>query len=254
MTQADKVHPKGQYFNGSCNVTACQKPGAQYWNTSTRAFYCAKCAKQINEVLMSTPDLCVHPYNMPMPSQYNPSHVSQPRFVGLDDHDDSFNGHERRNGNADRRKSPPAPCHHTFGNMASRPRPCMQCGKSEDEVIAEKTGQLLDDAHKRFHAEHSQPVDSSDVVEVALRKAQDTFLYYEKLHRAKPDHEKADRNRDLAMEMTQALAAMQPCAGMGEDEAVDIMLKGARLSGPLSTADMREAYRALLTALNGAPK
>ena len=33
---------------GNCNVTACQKPGAVYFNKSTRAYYCAHCAEEIN--------------------------------------------------------------------------------------------------------------------------------------------------------------------------------------------------------------
>jgi hypothetical protein len=34
--------------NGSCNVTACQQPGATYFNKSTRKYYCADCAEHIN--------------------------------------------------------------------------------------------------------------------------------------------------------------------------------------------------------------
>jgi hypothetical protein len=34
--------------DGNCNVTACQKPKATWWNTSTRAYYCAYCAGEIN--------------------------------------------------------------------------------------------------------------------------------------------------------------------------------------------------------------
>lgn len=33
---------------GNCNVTACQKPGATWWNISTRAYYCPRCADEIN--------------------------------------------------------------------------------------------------------------------------------------------------------------------------------------------------------------
>lgn len=33
----------------------------------------------------------------------------------------------------------------------------------------------------------------------ALQTNAETFRWYEELHRAKPDHEKADRNRDLAI-------------------------------------------------------
>lgn len=34
--------------NGSCNVTACQKPGATFFNKSTGKYYCQDCAKEIN--------------------------------------------------------------------------------------------------------------------------------------------------------------------------------------------------------------
>lgn len=41
--KADKGH-----FGGSCNRTACQAPNAQWFNTSTRAYYCTPCARDIN--------------------------------------------------------------------------------------------------------------------------------------------------------------------------------------------------------------
>lgn len=37
-------------FNGKCNRTACQKPGAIYFNHSTRAYYCEECAEMINDM------------------------------------------------------------------------------------------------------------------------------------------------------------------------------------------------------------
>jgi hypothetical protein len=37
---------KGQ-LNGLCNRTACQRPGATWFNTSTRAYYCEDCARDI---------------------------------------------------------------------------------------------------------------------------------------------------------------------------------------------------------------
>lgn len=51
---------------GHCNVTACQEPGAYYYNKSTRKYYCKYCADRINwpggraEVmeLFGTPLLC----------------------------------------------------------------------------------------------------------------------------------------------------------------------------------------------------
>lgn len=36
-------------FNGNCNRTACQQPGAVWYNHSTEAYYCSKCAKLIND-------------------------------------------------------------------------------------------------------------------------------------------------------------------------------------------------------------
>jgi hypothetical protein len=42
-------HDKG-LLNGSCNRSACQKPGAVYYNHSTRAYYCADCADMINKM------------------------------------------------------------------------------------------------------------------------------------------------------------------------------------------------------------
>jgi hypothetical protein len=38
---------KGE-MNGSCNRTACQKPGADWFNHSTRKYYCANCAYDLN--------------------------------------------------------------------------------------------------------------------------------------------------------------------------------------------------------------
>jgi hypothetical protein len=34
---------------GLCYRTACRLPGATWYNSSTRAYYCADCARQINE-------------------------------------------------------------------------------------------------------------------------------------------------------------------------------------------------------------
>lgn len=40
---------KGAY-NGLCNRTACQQPGAVFFNWSTQLYYCPSCAKLINDV------------------------------------------------------------------------------------------------------------------------------------------------------------------------------------------------------------
>ncbi len=34
--------------DGNCNVTDCQKPGATYYNKSTKKYYCKACAEMIN--------------------------------------------------------------------------------------------------------------------------------------------------------------------------------------------------------------
>lgn len=74
-----RAAPKGQRKHGPCNVTACQQPGAIYWNTSTLAWYCRKCALAINAVPMSTPPLCVHMNSLP---HETPGHQQQ---VGEDE-------------------------------------------------------------------------------------------------------------------------------------------------------------------------
>jgi len=43
-----KLHESKGKKSGRCNVTACQKPGANYFNKSTRAYYCEDCAQEIN--------------------------------------------------------------------------------------------------------------------------------------------------------------------------------------------------------------
>jgi hypothetical protein len=65
LAQAAAADPKGLKY-GRCNVTACQRPGAQYYNKSTRAYYCEDCAREINwpggradcMELFKTPLLC----------------------------------------------------------------------------------------------------------------------------------------------------------------------------------------------------
>lgn len=37
-------------FNGNCNRSMCQKPGATWFNHSTRAYYCHSCAYIINKM------------------------------------------------------------------------------------------------------------------------------------------------------------------------------------------------------------
>lgn len=42
-----ELKPDKGKMNGSCNRTACQRPGATWFNTSTRAYYCEPCARDI---------------------------------------------------------------------------------------------------------------------------------------------------------------------------------------------------------------
>lgn len=56
---------KGQK-DGNCNRTDCQKPGAVYYNYSTRKWYCPECAHKINMMNHSDAwrmfghDLCIY--------------------------------------------------------------------------------------------------------------------------------------------------------------------------------------------------
>jgi hypothetical protein len=43
-----KNKPDKGLKGGSCNVTACQEPGANYYNKSTQKYYCKYCADRIN--------------------------------------------------------------------------------------------------------------------------------------------------------------------------------------------------------------
>lgn len=53
--QTNKPELEGKGEKGKlCNRTACQAPGAYWFNHSTRAFYCGTCADMINAV--NTPD------------------------------------------------------------------------------------------------------------------------------------------------------------------------------------------------------
>jgi hypothetical protein len=49
--QADK--PDKGKKDGSCNRGACQRPGAVFFNLSTRAYYCPKCAHDIDQFAVS---------------------------------------------------------------------------------------------------------------------------------------------------------------------------------------------------------
>lgn len=45
---APTIKPDKGQFMGSCNRTACQAPGADWYNRGTFAYYCEQCARLIN--------------------------------------------------------------------------------------------------------------------------------------------------------------------------------------------------------------
>lgn len=46
--ETPELKPDKGLKGGSCNVTRCQKPGANYFNKGTEKYYCAECAEGIN--------------------------------------------------------------------------------------------------------------------------------------------------------------------------------------------------------------
>jgi hypothetical protein len=42
---------------GNCNRTACQAPGATYYNPYTYAYYCPACARMLNDVWQYQPSM-----------------------------------------------------------------------------------------------------------------------------------------------------------------------------------------------------
>jgi hypothetical protein len=51
------VADKGVYL-GKCNRTACPTRPATWWNRVMRAFYCRKCAREINHCCPEGQPLC----------------------------------------------------------------------------------------------------------------------------------------------------------------------------------------------------
>ena len=43
-----KLNPDKGLKGGSCNMTACQGPGANWYNYSTQKYYCRRCAEDLN--------------------------------------------------------------------------------------------------------------------------------------------------------------------------------------------------------------
>ena len=74
-----------------CNRSACRAEGATYWNTSTRAYYCEKCANSINDhagTKITGVPLCIPLTSMPLPwvlgAPYHKEHMKEQESVNLD--------------------------------------------------------------------------------------------------------------------------------------------------------------------------
>ena len=63
--QTDIKPAKGEFL-GQCNRTVCSTQNAQFYNHSTRAYYCGACAKLINQanyndsIILYGHVLCTH--------------------------------------------------------------------------------------------------------------------------------------------------------------------------------------------------
>ena len=57
----EDLSTKGKYL-GLCNRSVCLKPGADYWNNGSLAYYCANCAELLNRYNPDWPKqpLCIH--------------------------------------------------------------------------------------------------------------------------------------------------------------------------------------------------
>lgn len=64
---------------GPCNLTACQRPGARWWNTSTRAWYCDDCAAAINRSAVGAPLLVTR---VSLPNAPAPAMSAEPTDPG----------------------------------------------------------------------------------------------------------------------------------------------------------------------------
>jgi hypothetical protein len=49
MSEQEKNQELKGKYKGNCNREVCQKPGAIWYNHSTRMYYCIDCARDINE-------------------------------------------------------------------------------------------------------------------------------------------------------------------------------------------------------------
>lgn len=48
ITDPVAITPKKGTRNGNCNRTACQKPGAFWWNRGSHSWYCTDCALMLS--------------------------------------------------------------------------------------------------------------------------------------------------------------------------------------------------------------
>jgi len=56
----DDFPDKGSH-GGHCNIRACQKPGAYYYNDCTDSYYCSHCAHKLNKANRdSGRDICTY--------------------------------------------------------------------------------------------------------------------------------------------------------------------------------------------------
>ncbi|WP_278366920.1 hypothetical protein [Marinobacter salarius] len=77
------LHPDKGKRGGRCNVTACQQPGAWYFNKSTRAYYCENCAREINWPGGRAD--CMELYGVPMLCELDCSELYQRQIAECDD-------------------------------------------------------------------------------------------------------------------------------------------------------------------------
>lgn len=70
----DNSHPKNKgKFNGTCNRTACGwERDVIFYNRSTQAYYCPRCAKAINDTDRQELPLCIPHQVVPAFSSMTP--------------------------------------------------------------------------------------------------------------------------------------------------------------------------------------
>jgi hypothetical protein len=158
-------------------------------------------------------------------------------------------------------QSPPQPVEDNAGKTLSRQQIYDKFSFLEG-LVNERTYREIAEAAIKIQAQaiaSMQPVDSSDVVEKIAEAIGNEMRKKYGLGEI-PFSRMKDTQSSLLRYAKAAIAAMQPCAGMGEDEAVEIMIRAYKAS-PFSgsphyslSGTMRHTYRALLAAMNGSGK